>query len=172
MSPGPLGGGTNGTSQTGTWGSAGLSVAMGKELTSVVTVFGYGEIDGASNQSAYYVGARSWSVGMADLLLAPGIRLHTTGKRVRLFGDVAGGLDVRWVNAKDQGTGDHVAGSGAGLALLGAAGLEVRLPSVYVAGQVGMLLHDVRGVRSGSDSLFADGGTARADLRFTLGFPF
>jgi hypothetical protein len=153
------------------FGGVALSIAGGKEFAPYASVFGYAEIGGES-APRYTSGATSWSVGLADLTVAPGIRLHTRSSRVRFFAGLAAGLDVRWVGASANGS-THVSGSGTGFAIVTDGGLEVRMPSLYVSAAMVLLLHDVGSVRDASGAaLFADSGAARLGLRVMLGYPF
>jgi hypothetical protein len=157
------------------WAGVGVSFVAGKELSPLVSVLAFGEIAGATMTSSSAVPGSPvrWTVGVGDLLLAPGVRFHSRGTRLRLYGDVAGGLDVRWVNARPQDSGvATVSGGGVGPALLLGGGLELRLPSVYLSAGVDLLFHDVGSVRDGSDALFADSGATRVAARVGVGYPF
>jgi hypothetical protein len=160
-----------------TWGGVDVSLVGGKELSPLVTLIGYAELAGSTmSSSAAVVGSPTptrWTVGVGDLLLAPGVRLHSRGTRLRLYGDIAGGLDVCWVNANPHDvTVTSVSGGGVGPALLAGAGLELRLPRFYLNVGGNLLLHDVSAVKNGSDSLFADSGATRVSLRVGVGLPF
>jgi hypothetical protein len=160
-----------------TWGGVDVSFVGGKELSPLVTLIGYAELAGSSMSSSAAVFGSStptrWTVGVGDLLLAPGVRLHSRGTRLRLYGDIAGGLDVCWVNANPHDvTVSSVSGGGVGPALLAGAGLELRLPTFYLSAGGALLFHDVSAVKNGSDSLFADSGATRVSLRIAAGLPF
>jgi hypothetical protein len=156
------------------WGGVGLSLTGGKELSPLVSLIAYGELAGSTmtSSSALAGSATQWTVGIGDLLLAPGVRLHSRGTRLRLYGDIGGGLDVRWVNARQKESAEGVSGGGVGPALLVGGGLELRLPAVYLSAGVGLLFHDVSAVRNGSDPLFADSGATRIAARVGVGYPF
>jgi hypothetical protein len=171
LSPQPFVGDPNAAAGRETWGTLGLSIAGGKDLSPTVSMLGYGEIAGGG--SPYSIGGSTWTVGITDLVLAPGVRLHTRGSRIRFYGDIAGGLDVRWVDAHEQDGGvRHVTGSGTGLAMLAGVGLEVHLPAVYLSGGLGMMLHGIGSVRSNDGPLFADGSAGRVSARVAVGYPF
>jgi hypothetical protein len=153
------------------FGDLALSLLVGKDIAPYAKLFGYADLGLASSRYATMSG--SWSVGLSDLTLAPGIRLHTRGKRLRLFGDIAAGLGVRWVGATSTGTPSHVSGSGAGLAFVADAGLEMQLRAVYLSAAMVLLVHDVGAVRDSSgEALFADSGATRLGVRLMAGFPF
>jgi hypothetical protein len=172
--------GGDGTTRQG-FGDFALSLGGGKELAPFASLVGYAEVNLANARyttaSTSATPSTPWSVGVADLTLAPGIRLHTLGSRVRFFGDVAAGVDVRWVSATASASPTepsplHLSGAGAGLALLADLGLDVRLGDLYLGGALALLTHDVSAVRSAGDALYGDNGATRLGLRLFLGYPF
>jgi hypothetical protein len=165
----PAIGGDGSTRQN--FGDVALSFAIGNEIAPYASVLACADL--GMGGARYTGGGSSWSTGLVDLAVAPGIRLHTRGARVRFYGGVAAGLDVRWVGATATGAQVHVSGSGVGLAVMTDAGLEWRLSTLYMNAGVALLLHDIGSVRDAAgEALFADGGVGRLGVRVALGYPF
>jgi hypothetical protein len=169
------------------FGDVAVAVGGGKEVAPFASLVALGEISFAN--SKYTGGAdslsagASWSAGAADLLVVTGVRLHTTGPRLRFFGDLAPGFDVRWISASTSGvpgaaagggTGSqHFAGSGAGIALLADVGLDLRLRDFDFGGAVSVVGHDVSNVHTpGGLAPYSDDGAARLGLRLFVAYPF
>jgi hypothetical protein len=114
-------------------------------------------------------------------VLAPELRLHTRGP-VRFVTSFALGLEGQIVSATLARDGPPDAGgtittltvdrkgSGAGLAALTEAGVQVELKKVYVEAGAFIDVHAVEGIKDNGDRLFYDSPAARLGLRLLVGF--
>lgn len=169
-----------GLDDTGTkkraFGGAGLIVHGGRLVGKHLALGVVGELGGMGSAAYDNLSPQPDSAGKRDSVaitqwvLAPEVRLLSSGMNVRAFGGFALGLAGQVVNA-DHGGRKETGASASGIALLEGGG-QLDLGRLFVEAALFADVHGTSTTNTSNNRYFSDSSTVRAGLRVLVGYRF